>query len=158
MVRRGWSNGRRRGTGWKVLSLARNHHWKRAHIYQDRQKQKTPEQVMPFSPKPRPITKQEASRGRRSESLQPWYQTPTWKRLRAFVLERDHFLCQQCKREGQLTAVLKHATQDQSHMTGHVDHIKPHGGNWDLFVDVANLETLCKPCHSRKTIQEMRQR
>lgn len=32
-----------------------------------------------------------------------------------------------------------------------VDHIRPHGNNLALFFDPANLQTLCRPCHSRKT-------
>lgn len=36
-----------------------------------------------------------------------------------------------------------------------VDHIKPHRGNWKLFVDPANHQSLCHACHSRKTMEEM---
>jgi 5-methylcytosine-specific restriction endonuclease McrA len=28
-----------------------------------------------------------------------------------------------------------------------VDHIIPHLGVWTLFLDAANLQSLCKPCH-----------
>lgn len=33
-----------------------------------------------------------------------------------------------------------------------VDHIIDHKGNIDLFYDLNNLQTLCKACHSRKTM------
>lgn len=33
-----------------------------------------------------------------------------------------------------------------------VDHIVPHRGNRALFENTNNLQTLCKSCHSRKTI------
>ncbi len=37
-----------------------------------------------------------------------------------------------------------------------VDHILPHNGNPKLFFNEANLQTLCKQCHSSKTMNEMR--
>jgi 5-methylcytosine-specific restriction protein A len=36
-----------------------------------------------------------------------------------------------------------------------VDHIVDHKGDWRLFVDRNNLESLCHSCHSRKTLREM---
>jgi hypothetical protein len=35
-----------------------------------------------------------------------------------------------------------------------VDHVKPHKGNWDLFMDQKNCQGLCKPCHDAKTAAE----
>jgi len=65
-----------------------------------------------------------------------------WRRLRQQVLDRDHWLCQTCKREGRVTQAQE------------VDHIKPvsQGGDDSL----ANLEAICKPCHRRKTASESR--
>jgi 5-methylcytosine-specific restriction protein A len=34
------------------------------------------------------------------------------------------------------------------------DHIVPHRGNEDLFWSEANIQSLCKPCHDRKTLVE----
>jgi 5-methylcytosine-specific restriction endonuclease McrA len=31
-----------------------------------------------------------------------------------------------------------------------VDHIRPHKGNWILFMDMKNFQSLCKPCHDSK--------
>lgn len=36
-----------------------------------------------------------------------------------------------------------------------LDHIRPHEGNLDLFWSQANWQTLCKPCHDRKTREEI---
>lgn len=36
-----------------------------------------------------------------------------------------------------------------------VDHITPVASGGDFF-DRANLQSLCKPCHSRKTNEDMR--
>lgn len=36
-----------------------------------------------------------------------------------------------------------------------VDHIIPHGGDIDLFLDIDNCQGLCEACHNRKTRIEM---
>ena len=36
-----------------------------------------------------------------------------------------------------------------------VDHITPFRGDWALFIDPANHESLCETCHNRKTAKEM---
>lgn len=67
----------------------------------------------------------------------------SWKRLRLRILQRDLFACQECKRAGRITLV---------GTSGHVDHIIPReqgGGD-----EESNLQTLCAPCHSRKTATE----
>ncbi|HHE4876831.1 HNH endonuclease [Morganella morganii] len=63
-----------------------------------------------------------------------------WDRLRLVVLSRDKHLCQQCLREGRVTEAKT------------VDHITPkaHGGT-DAE---SNLQSLCWPCHYRKTATE----
>lgn len=35
-----------------------------------------------------------------------------------------------------------------------VDHIQPHRGDQVLFWDTANWQSLCKPCHDKKTASE----
>jgi 5-methylcytosine-specific restriction protein A len=35
-----------------------------------------------------------------------------------------------------------------------VDHKIPHKGNMDLFWDENNWQSLCTPCHNRKTVKE----
>ncbi len=64
-----------------------------------------------------------------------------WGKVRAFVLERDHHLCQHCLRKEILTPARE------------VDHIVPiaQGG---ARLDPDNCQSLCKPCHSRKTATE----
>ncbi len=63
----------------------------------------------------------------------------TWINLRAYWL-RLHPLCEDCKREGQITAAEE------------VHHMRAFRGPDDpLRLDDTNLESLCKSCHSRKT-------
>lgn len=63
-----------------------------------------------------------------------------WRRLKQSVHERDLWTCCQC---GRVTMDLE------------CDHIinKAQGGTDDMH----NLQSLCKDCHSKKTIQESKQ-
>jgi 5-methylcytosine-specific restriction endonuclease McrA len=64
-----------------------------------------------------------------------WYDLSIWRKsLRPAQLRRQP-LCEYClKRE--LTVVAQV-----------VDHITPHQGDWSLFRDPDNLQSLCKSCH-----------
>ena len=62
-----------------------------------------------------------------------------WTALRRRVFERDGYRCRSCGKAGRLEA----------------DHIKPlHKGGRPY--DPANLQTLCRTCHIRKTADENR--
>jgi 5-methylcytosine-specific restriction enzyme A len=61
-----------------------------------------------------------------------------WQKARAHYL-RAHPLCVYCEREG----ITKAAEV--------VDHITPHKGDWDLFWDSDNWQSLCKRHHDIKT-------
>lgn len=37
----------------------------------------------------------------------------------------------------------------------HVDHVAPHRGDEELFWDISNLQSLCRSCHSAKTMREL---
>lgn len=79
--------------------------------------------------------------GRRDDRRSPeaaayrgWYKTPLWRALRAAQLARQP-LCERCLDNGRpISATV-------------VNHARPHRGNWDLFRDPANLQSLCAPCH-----------
>lgn len=58
-----------------------------------------------------------------------------WPALRLAAKRRDGFKCVTCGARGRLE----------------VDHIKPVREAPELAFDLANLQTLCTPCHSRKT-------
>lgn len=64
------------------------------------------------------------------------YRTARWRRLRLEVLAAQHYRCAQCD----------HVILEQD-----VDHRRPHQGDVRLFWDRANLQGLCKSCHSMKT-------
>ncbi|WP_108163194.1 HNH endonuclease signature motif containing protein [Saccharospirillum sp. MSK14-1] len=63
-----------------------------------------------------------------------------WRRLRIEILIRDDYLCQECMRNGIITAAT-----DVDHITS-----KANGGT----DHPTNLQSLCNPCHKAKTIAE----
>ena len=65
----------------------------------------------------------------------------SWQRKRKRYLS-EHPLCVECEKLGRLVTATV------------VDHIIPHRGNKELFDDVSNWQSLCKPCHYSKTIRE----
>lgn len=64
-----------------------------------------------------------------------------WQKARVTYLSR-HPLCKVCDEGGLVVAATV------------VDHIIPHKGDQDLFWDTSNWQSLCKPCHDRKTARE----
>ncbi|SIO49776.1 HNH endonuclease [Bradyrhizobium erythrophlei] len=75
------------------------------------------------------------------EAWQHFYGTAFWQRRRMLQL-RMHPLCKFCAADGIVTPAT------------HVDHVKPHKGNWNLFV-LGELQSLCASCHnSRKQHEE----
>ena len=77
----------------------------------------------------------------RKESAQwhSWYSKPIWTDdLRPAQLLREPF-CRSCARQG-------HRARANT-----VDHVVPFRGDWKLFVDPSNHQSLCKRCHDRKT-------
>lgn len=88
---------------------------------------------------------QPPKKDRRSVEAQAWrwmYGTDVWERLRGDQLLAEPF-CRECGRRG----VRRYATD--------VDHIRDHKGDWALFTDPGNLESLCHSCHSRKTARDL---
>lgn len=62
-----------------------------------------------------------------------------WRRVRCFVLERDHHACRRCGRTG-------------CHI---VDHIIPVGAG-GAFLDPNNCQTLCEQCNDWKNADDRR--
>ena len=80
-----------------------------------------------------------------SAEYHSWYSKPIWvKRLRPQQLLSEPF-CRVCAGQGRRTRATV------------VDHITPFRGNWELFVDPANLQSLCKHHHDQKTAREQAQ-
>ena len=72
---------------------------------------------------------------------QAFYNRARWKRVRSVKLGRDP-LCEECLRHNRTTV----ATE--------VHHMQPRKDRPDQAYTLDNLESLCKPCHSKQTMQE----
>lgn len=67
-----------------------------------------------------------------------------WAKLRHSYAS-EHPLCEHCQRQGLTVPVHE------------VDHILPFNGPGDpLRLDRSNLQSLCRPCHAKKTAQDQR--
>ena len=79
---------------------------------------------------------------RLSAEYHGWYLLPIWTDdLRPAQLLREPF-CRECARQG----IRTRATV--------VDHVRPFRGDWALFIDPANHQSLCKRHHDQKTARE----
>lgn len=67
--------------------------------------------------------------------------TSRWQKYRITYLVRNP-LCAECLKVDKVVPATV------------VDHIKPHKGDHKLFWDPKNQQSLCKPCHDRKTAKE----
>lgn len=90
-------------------------------------------------------------RRKASAEYHGWYMLPIWTdRLRPEQLLREPF-CRECAR--------LYAEDDPRRRTPAtvVDHVVPHRGDWAIFTDASNLQSLCKRHHDKKTAQELRE-
>ena len=74
---------------------------------------------------------------RTNKAARRLYKTARWGKVRALVLARDP-LCVLCRRAG-------------SREVDHAVPVSDGGAMWEM----GNLQALCKPCHSRKTAEEV---
>ena len=67
------------------------------------------------------------------------YNNKRWRAYRRMYLQ-EHPLCINFKECHNAASV--------------VDHIKPHNGEWDMFWESGNHQSMCESCHNRKTAKE----
>jgi 5-methylcytosine-specific restriction enzyme A len=80
----------------------------------------------------------------RNKERAAFYKSRQWTKLRQYILQRDHRLCQPCQRNSKITA------------GNIVDHIIPLEVDMALGLEPNNLQTICKPCHNKKTAEDKR--
>lgn len=75
-----------------------------------------------------------------------FYKSKEWRHLRRWILKRDNFECQECRRNGR---VMIEPLKPDKHKVLEIHHIQPLVERPDLSMDVDNLETLCIKCHNK---------
>ncbi|QCK81885.1 HNH endonuclease [Geobacillus kaustophilus NBRC 102445] len=80
----------------------------------------------------------------RDQTARDFYHSKEWQRVRRAALVRDHYLCQHCLAKKRITPA------------DVVDHIVPVRVDWSLRLTLDNLQSLCNPCHNRKTSEDKR--
>lgn len=75
-------------------------------------------------------------RTQRNARAKAFYNSAAWRRARERALRRDGGLCQ------------AHLALGKVRPGNHVDHIVPIEQDWARRLDLANLRTLCLPCHN----------
>ncbi len=95
--------------------------------------------LMPRRPGERYADSRRKTREQRYNASRParheFYATPEWRRLRDWYRAR-HPLCEECQRQGRVTA---------AELVHHKVEISQGGEP----LDAANLESLCRSCHSK---------
>ncbi|MEK5524131.1 HNH endonuclease [Heyndrickxia sp. FSL W8-0423] len=86
------------------------------------------------------------------EQKRKFYDGKAWKQLREEVKQRDHYECQECKRQGRVTIDTNEYSESAKRKKIQlvVDHIKELEDHPELALDMENLETLCVNCHNKK--------
>lgn len=72
-----------------------------------------------------------------------FYKSSAWQKKRKQALRRDEYICKRCKDEFGLITI---ATL--------VDHIVPTKVEWELRLDIDNLQAMCDECHAIKTAED----
>jgi len=67
-----------------------------------------------------------------------FYRTPAWEALRLCALRRDHWYCQECKRNGKPFVA-----------ANTVHHVVARAEAPSLELRLSNVESVCGGCHNR---------
>jgi 5-methylcytosine-specific restriction enzyme A len=74
-------------------------------------------------------------RSQEAKAYRRWYTSKHWLAIRRHHLAAEP-LCRMCTEQGRTTAAYA------------VDHVKDHKGDWSLFCDPSNLQSLCQLHHN----------
>jgi 5-methylcytosine-specific restriction enzyme A len=81
------------------------------------------------------LDRRDDSKRRRGEpAWRTWHKSPIWKSIKRHRLAEEP-CCKFCALEGRTVTA------------SHVDHIKPHLGQWLLFIKYENTQSLCSHHH-----------
>ena len=86
---------------------------------------------------------------RTTPASKAFYDRAAWRKMRIYFLN-EHPIC--------ADPFGVHATEGEVIAANEVDHVIPRSQRPDLELDEDNLQALCKRCHSRKTLTDMRRK
>ena len=66
-----------------------------------------------------------------------FYNSKRWKDKRQYILHRDHYLCQECKKYGR---------NNEAKIVHHIKEVEDHP---ELKLKNDNLVSVCKSCHNK---------
>jgi len=78
------------------------------------------------------------NQNRTDDKEQSFYKSNGWKIARKKALARDEYLCQDCKKIGQIVPAIT------------VHHIVPIKEEWSLRLVIENMISLCESCHQQR--------
>jgi 5-methylcytosine-specific restriction enzyme A len=81
-----------------------------------------------------------------------FYDSGSWKQLRAEVKKRDNYECQECKRQGRVKIDTNEYSESAKRKKIQlvVHHIKELEHHPELALYIDNLETVCVDCHNKE--------
>lgn len=82
----------------------------------------------------RPRQRDVLGRSTEAQAYRRWYNLKAWKDARLAQLAHQP-LCERCEKAGRITQATV------------VNHRTPHKGDWSLFINPENHESLCAPHH-----------
>lgn len=74
----------------------------------------------------------------------PFYKTVAWRNARRMALERDLYLCEECRAAYQRREISAPRAATVVH------HKKPTKEYPELALELSNLQSLCDACHNKK--------
>lgn len=86
----------------------------------------------------------------RKEKLK-FYHSKAWREASAYIMRRDHFECQECRKRIRQAAAegrLLPASDRKIRRATQVHHIVPYEARPDLGLCEDNLEAICDKCHN----------
>lgn len=66
------------------------------------------------------------------------YNNPRWKRKQKFIMRRDNYMCQNCRKYGRMR---------EAKVVHHIKHVDEFP---ELAYEDSNLESLCLSCHAKE--------
>lgn len=100
----------------------------------------------PQCPKCKKVSNKTYDTTMRAKDRSKIYNSKKWKDVRVKALVRDEFMCVSCRKNNIDTQAEE------------VDHIIELQDRIDLAFELDNTQSLCRPCHSKKTHEEKQNR